>query len=143
LQHGGRGRRSLPAAEASPMSARAQTGRAYGAPRAPRHPARVAPRARSGRRRTRVDWEGLGRRVLVLVLFAVLASYLNPVINLVDDWRDSRTENEHFAALQRENARLQERVQALDDPDAAEREARRLGMVGPGERAYVIRGLSR
>ena len=81
--------------------------------------------------------------MLVLVLFAVLVSYLNPVINLVDDWRDSKAEKEHFLALQHENARLQERVEALDDPDAAESEARRLGMVGAGERAYVIRGLSR
>ncbi|HYU59904.1 MAG TPA: septum formation initiator family protein [Solirubrobacterales bacterium] len=93
-------------------------------------------------RRTRIDWERLGRRALVLVLFAVLASYLNPIVNLVDDWRDSKSEQQHFAALQRENARLQDRAQALDDPDAAEREARLLGMVGPGERAYVIRGLS-
>jgi cell division protein FtsB len=123
------------------MSARPRPSRAHGARGAPRRRARVAPRSQSGRRRTRVDWERLGRRVLVLVLFAVLASYLNPVVNLIDDWRDSRAEREHFAALQHENARLQDRVEALDDPGAAESEARRLGMVGIGERAYVIRGL--
>jgi len=81
--------------------------------------------------------------VLVLVLFAVLASYLNPVVNLVDDWRDSRTEQARLADLQHEHARLVERSKALDDPDSAEREARRQGMVGPGERAFVIRGLPR
>jgi cell division protein FtsB len=78
-----------------------------------------------------------------VVLFAVLASYLNPVINLIDDWRDSKAEQERLADLQQENARLQQRAEALEDPGAAEQEARRLGMVGPGERAYVIRGLSR
>ena len=78
----------------------------------------------------------------MLVLFAVLASYLNPIVNLVDDWRDSRAEQQHFAELQRENARLTARAHALDDPDVAEREARRLGMIAPGERAYVIHGLS-
>jgi cell division protein FtsB len=80
--------------------------------------------------------------VLVLVLFAVLASYLNPVVNLVDDWRDSRAEQERFEALKHENARLVERAEAIEDPESAQLEARRLGMVGPGERAYVIRGLS-
>jgi len=130
------------------MTARAQSSRAYGSRsrRAParRYRARPAPRTRSGRRRkSRIDWERLGRRVLVVVLFAVLASYLSPLINLVDDWRDSKAEEERLAELQQENARLEQRAQALEDPAAAEEEARRLGMVGPSERAYVIRGLSR
>jgi cell division protein FtsB len=41
----------------------------------------------------------------------------------------------------RENGDLEARKAALEDPDAIEREARSLGMVAPGERAYVIRGL--
>ena len=77
----------------------------------------------------------------MLVLFAVLLSYLNPVINLADAWRDSRTEHERFGELVRENRDLEARKAALKDPDAIEREARSLGMVAPGERAYVIRGL--
>lgn len=124
------------------MSARPHSNRAYGGHAGPRYRARPAPRSRTAGRGTRVDWERLGRRVLVLVLFAVLVSYLNPVVNLIDDWRDSRAEQERFADLQHEHARLVERSQALDDPDTAEREARRQGMVAPGERAYVIRGLS-
>lgn len=124
------------------MSARAHPSRARPAARAPRYRARPAPRSRSRGRGTRVNWEKLGRRVLVLVLFAVLASYLNPVVNLVDDWRDSRAEQQRFEALKHENARLVERAEAIEDPDSAQLEARRLGMVGPGERAYVIRGLS-
>jgi cell division protein FtsB len=80
---------------------------------------------------------------LVVVLFAVLASYLTPAINLVDDWRDSNAEQERLADLKRENTRLEQRAQTLEDPDAAEQKARRLGMVASGERAYVIRGLSR
>jgi cell division protein FtsB len=79
--------------------------------------------------------------VLVLVLFAVLALYLNPVVNLVDDWRDSKAEQERFAELQREHDRLTKRAAAIRDADVAEQQARRQGMVGPGEQAYVIRGL--
>jgi cell division protein FtsB len=78
----------------------------------------------------------------VLVLFAVLASYVGPVLSLVDDWRDSRAERERYLDLKRDNARLHERAEALETPAAAEEEARRLGMVAPGERAYVIRGLA-
>src|SRR4029453_8321421 len=37
---------------------------------------------------TRIDWDRLGRIVLVLVLFAVLLSYLGPTLHLVGTWRD-------------------------------------------------------
>ena len=106
-----------------------------------RYRARPAPRSGSRSRRSRINWEKLGRRVLVVVLFAVLASYLNPVVNLVDDWRDSKAEQERFTELQREHERLTERVAASRDPDTAEQQARRQGMVVAGERPYVIRGL--
>jgi cell division protein FtsB len=100
-------------------------------------------RARPGRRRrTRIDWDRLGRIALVLLLFAVLVSYLNPVVNLVDAWRDSHAERDRFAELARENRELTERKAALRDPEAIEREARELGMVAPGERPYVIRSNS-
>ena len=45
--------------------------------------------------------------------------------------------------LERENARLRARKAELKNPRALEREARRLGMVKPGERAYVVEGLGR
>jgi cell division protein FtsB len=78
---------------------------------------------------------------LVLVLFGVLVSYLNPVVNLVDAWHDSKAGEERLAELHRENAELQEQVRDASDPLTQEREARRLGMVRPGEHAYVVRGL--
>ncbi|MGH2962959.1 MAG: FtsB family cell division protein [Solirubrobacterales bacterium] len=99
---------------------------------------RVAPRRRA---RTRIDWDRLGRIALVLVLFAVMLSYLNPVINLADAWRDSRAERDRYGELLRENRELRDRRAALSDPDAVEREARRLGMIAPGERSYRIRNL--
>lgn len=95
----------------------------------------------SRRRRTRIDWDRLGRIALVLVLFAILVSYLNPVVNLVDAWRDSHSGRDNFAALAKENRELRERKTALGDPETIEREARRLGMIEPGERSYVIRHL--
>jgi len=76
---------------------------------------------------------------LVLVLFGVMVSYLNPLVNLADAWRDSKAGEERLAELQREHSSLREQVGRAKSPLTMEREARRLGMIRPGERAYVIR----
>jgi len=79
----------------------------------------------------------------VIVLALVLASYVSPAINVVDAWRDSRAEHAAVAELRAENARLQQRLAALQRPDAAQRAARKQGWIAPGERAWVIEGLGR
>jgi cell division protein FtsB len=71
----------------------------------------------------------------------VLVSYLNPLVNLVHAWSDSKAGEERLAELRQENSELQEQVREASSPLTLEREARRLGMVKPGEHAYVIRGL--
>jgi cell division protein FtsB len=77
--------------------------------------------------------------VLVLVLLLVLASYVNPLFDFFDAWQDSRAERTQLQQLQQENEDLRAKAAALSGPDAAEREARRLGMVAPDERSYVIK----
>lgn len=100
---------------------------------------RVAPRGAGSRRpRTRVDWERLGRISLVLILFVILALYINPVVNFVDAWRDSKAERSQLADLKQENQELRSRAATLEQPDAAEVGARKLGMVSPDERSVVI-----
>lgn len=79
---------------------------------------------------------------LVLVLFGVMVSYLNPVVNLVDAYRDSKAGEERLTELKAENESLERRVKAANTPLVLEREARKLGMVRPGEKAYVVRGLN-
>jgi cell division protein FtsB len=117
------------------MSSRAQAARGYRM--------RPAPRARGGgRRSTRVNWERLGRVALVLVLGAVIVSYVSPAINVFDAWRDSKSESSHLVELEQENKRLQERIAELGEPDAAERAARRGGMVRSDELPYHTRGLN-
>lgn len=102
---------------------------------------RIAPR-RAGSRRSasRVDWERIGRIGLVLVLFVILALYINPVVNFVDAWRDSRSEGAQLAELKQENQALRARADTLSHSDAAELGARSLGMVNPDERSVVICG---
>ena len=75
------------------------------------------------------------------MLFGVLASYLNPVVNLIDAWRDSKAGEERLVELQREQASLEAKVEEASSPLTVERQARRLGMIRSGERAYVIHGL--
>ena len=116
------------------MSSRAQAARGYRM--------RPAPRARSrGRGGSRINWERLGRIALVLVLAAVIVSYVSPALNLFDAWRDSKNESAHVAELEKEQKRLQERIAELTQPDAAERAARRSGMVRSDEIPYHARGL--
>jgi cell division protein FtsB len=116
------------------MSARAQAARGYRMRPAPRTRRRGAPASR-------IRWDRVGRVALVLVLAAVLISYVSPALNFLDAWRDSRGEHASVAELREENAKLQERLAVLNSPDAAEREARRSGMVVTGEGAYVVHGL--
>jgi cell division protein FtsB len=77
------------------------------------------------------------------VLAAVLVSYLNPVINFFHTYRDSSAAKERLHDLQLENRQLHNQVQSADDPGVLEREARRQGMIEPGERPYVVKGLNR
>jgi cell division protein FtsB len=99
------------------------------------------PARRRGRSRGGINWDRFGRVALVIVLFAVLVSYLNPVVNFIHAWSDSKSTKEHLVELRQENQQLQ-RQAANDSSDAVlVREARRLGMVRPGERAWAIKHL--
>ena len=109
-----------------------------------RYRLRPAPRSRAGgRRATRVRWDKLGRVLLVLVLIAILASYIGPLLSLVGAWQDRRSTASELAALRQENATLRARAAAAKGPDPANAAARRLGMVAPGEQAYYVKGLPR
>jgi cell division protein FtsB len=93
------------------------------------------------RRRTSIRWDRLGRLALLGTLIVILCLYLSPAKHW---WQQSRTadaQREELDQLNRENRKLKRQVRALRDPGALEQEARRLGMVRQGERAYVIEGL--
>jgi cell division protein FtsB len=110
--------------------------RAYAAPRR-------APRRRVQRRvgPSRIRWDRVGRIALVLVLFGVLVSYLNPVVNLFEAWQGSKSSEQQLTQLKQEQTQLRGQLREVSSPATLEREARRLGMVEPGEHAYVIHGL--
>jgi len=122
------------------MAARAQARkRPASSPR--RHPAaRRKPAARRGA--SRIHWDRVGRVALTLVLFAVLYSYLNPVIDFVKTYTATTAAKAQLHEVQHENTRLHWRIQHADDPVVVNAKARAQGMVAPGEKPIVVRGLS-
>ncbi len=79
--------------------------------------------------------------MITCVFLFVMALYVHPLLSIWSTRGESARRGADVARLQAEHNRLTRRVKALQSPSALEREARRLGMVRPGERAYVIQGL--
>lgn len=89
----------------------------------------------------RIRWDRLGRYALLAVLVAILLAYIAPINHWMRQSETAKHEEAQLQELQSENARLKSRVADLKRPVALEREARKLGMVKEGERAYVIENL--
>jgi cell division protein FtsB len=77
----------------------------------------------------------------VLVFFAILFSYISPVVNFVDAWRGARQVNADLASLRREHDQLEAKAASLKSPNAIAAEARRIGLVMEGERSFVVKHL--
>ncbi|MEY2442472.1 MAG: hypothetical protein QOJ46_1898 [bacterium] len=80
---------------------------------------------------------------LLFVGVLLVLLYVNPVRTYVATRQEAATKRSEVAALQREHKSLVRRQSALRRPGSVETEARRLGMVRPTERAYVVKGLPR
>jgi cell division protein FtsB len=77
--------------------------------------------------------------LLALVLLAYL--YISPIRGLVADHHQVAAREAQLRALERTAKQLRAEELGLEQPSTAEREARNLGLVRPGERAYVVSGL--
>ena len=106
---------------------------------APRRAARVVPRGRAGAGRIR--WDRMGRVALLVVLFGIVVLYAGPRAPTSSTQREAGQRRARARAPQAEHQRLLARRADLRRPAALEREARRLGMVKPGERPYVVEHL--
>jgi cell division protein FtsB len=91
----------------------------------------------------RIHWDRLGRYALLIVLFAILLAYISPISHWLRQSQTAKKEEAQLAELQDENEQLKGRIADLKRPLALEREARKLGMIKEGERAYVIENLGR
>jgi cell division protein FtsB len=93
------------------------------------------------RRRTTIRWDRVGRIALLGTLLMILVLYVSPAKHWIQQSGTASAQRDELRALSAENRDLKRRVRSLRDPGALEREARRLGMVRQGERAYVIENL--
>jgi cell division protein FtsB len=75
------------------------------------------------------------------VLLGVVLAYVGPATSYLRTWGEAKHQRHEVARLQHEHQRLAARQASLRDPRTLEQEARRLGMVRPDERSYVILGL--
>jgi cell division protein FtsB len=94
-----------------------------------------------GARATGIRWDRVGRVALLVVLLGIVVLYAGPARSYFSTRREADVRRAELANLQRENRRLRARRDWMMSPAALEREARRLGMVKPGERPYVIENL--
>jgi cell division protein FtsB len=87
---------------------------------------------------TRIRWDRLGRWALIAVFAFVLYLYIGPAVSWVSTYRQAGEKRAEVAQLQQRNDQLKARRKELKDERALEREARRLGMVKAGEKAFVV-----
>jgi len=92
-------------------------------------------------RRSGIRWDRLGRVALLITLIVIVFSYLSPARHWLQQSGTAKRQKQALSQLTTDKKRLQRRLKALRDPGALEREARHLGMVRVGERAYVIENL--
>ena len=104
-----------------------------------RRPARV--RATSAVSRPAFRWDRVGRMALLIVLVGIVGLYVGPLHSYWSTRQEAQAKQTEVQRLQRESVRLRERRAALRSKGALQKEARRLGMVLPGERAYSVSGL--
>jgi cell division protein FtsB len=102
------------------------------------HTARTRARVPSG-----IRWDRISRYGLLVVFAGLLFLYVNPVRSYIGTLQESHARKAQVQQLEREHRSLEARRRALSDADVIEAEARRLGMVRPGERAFVVRNLPR
>jgi len=99
--------------------------------------ARRNPDAQSGR----IQWDRLGRILLVLLVAGLLISYIGPLINLAKTYRSAGATKQELHRVQATNDMLEKRVQHIKGDPVLQREARRQGMTNPGETPYVVNGI--
>jgi cell division protein FtsB len=101
----------------------------------------AAARRRPVRNPKAIRWDRLGRCALLCVLALVVYLYIGPTSSWISTYRESKRRHAAVEDLKAENARLKARRDELRKPSTMEQEARSLGMVRGGEKAYVVRGL--
>ncbi len=119
------------------MSARAQT---YGEARRPRR--RPAPRRNAGKPGAgRIHWDRFGRVVFAIVIVVLVVAMIKPVWNAIHTYRLAGQTKVRLHQAQAEHDMLERQVRRARSDATLKREARRQGMIGPDEEAWVVNGV--
>jgi cell division protein FtsB len=97
-----------------------------------------------GRRRTarRPSRSALALRwIAALVLVAIAVGYVQPLRAYRDAQAEVAVAEAQVNRIARANAVLEERIAEAETSTFVEREARRLGLVKPGERLFIVTGI--
>ena len=91
----------------------------------------------------RIRWDRVGRVALLCVLVFVVYLFVGPTRTWIATYQEAGRKRQEGAQLKVLNRKLRSRRAQLAKPGTLEREARLLGMVRAGERAYVVQDLPR
>jgi cell division protein FtsB len=88
---------------------------------------------------------GMGPQIvaLLLVLGLLGAMAIEPTRQLIEQRERIEGMSSDLEQVQRSNRKLEDRISRLKDPDFLEQRARDIGLVRPGETAYVVMPPSR
>jgi cell division protein FtsB len=78
---------------------------------------------------------------MLCVMVALVYLYLSAGIRLLSSWSESKHDSAQVRVLERQNRTLRQQHATLANPTTVQEEARRLGMIRPGEQAYIVNGL--
>jgi len=81
------------------------------------------------------------RWIGVLVLVVIAVGYIQPLRAYRDAQADVDARRSQVERIARANAALEERLAEAETSGFVEREARRLGLVKPGERLFIVTGV--
>jgi cell division protein FtsB len=105
------------------------------------------PMGNRGRRRssrTRPSRSALVLRWLAaLVLVAIAVGYVHPIRAYREARAEVAAQRSEVDRLERGNAELERRLKRTGTADFVERQARRIGLVRPGERLFIVTGIER
>jgi len=68
--------------------------------------------------------------------------YWKPIRTYLHTKQDLADRQGQIAALRAEQTKLEQQIAAAGTPTELSREARRLGLVKPGERLFIVRGIA-
>lgn len=78
---------------------------------------------------------------MLCVMVAIAYLYLSAGLRLFSAWGESKRDSAQARVLERQNRTLQQQHATLISAGTVQAEARRLGMIHPGEQAYIVSGL--